>query len=68
LGNENVVEADIEKVKEIVKRYNVDVLVKNIAKKYAQLAADEAMSWKEWNQEAVQFFVEASEWFVNRNI
>lgn len=68
LGNDNVVEADIEKVKEIVKRYKVDVLVKNIAKKYAQLAADEAQTWEDWNQEAVEFFVEASEWFVNRNI
>lgn len=68
LGNEDVLEVDVERVKTIVKQYKVDVLVKNIAKKYAQLASDEASSWENWNQEAVQFFVEASEWFVHRDI
>lgn len=68
LGNPTINHKQANMVKEIIKKYHVDILLKKTAQKYAQLAYSEAKSWSHWNKEAVDFFAESAKWFINRTV
>jgi len=68
LGNPTINSKQASTVKRIIKKYKVDALLKQIARKHAQRAANEANSWSHWNRDAVDFFAESAKWFINRAV
>ena len=69
LGRQDASADDIEKIREIARRHGVDRHLRSEMHRYADLACQEAGSWRpHWRDEAVTFFERVPVWGVERTL